>query len=184
MIKINLLGLPKAKKVRKADRARVQLFAGLAVVVVSVLIALYGWYWLNNKITSLNEEKGKKEKELAFLKEKVKEVESLEKDKQALQEKIRIIDQLKKNQSGPVHLLDELSQTLPERVWITSFSEQSGNVDMEGKAMSNTEIVGFIENLSRSKYFNNVQLIESRSSAELNVTVFAFKIKFQFLTTL
>lgn len=184
MIKINLLGSPKAKKVKKADQVKVQLFSGLAVIVLSILMTLYGWYWLDHKIVALTNEKTANEKELAALKEKVKEVENLERDKQALQEKIKIIDQLKKNQSGPVHLLDELSKNLPERVWVSTFSEQNGNVDMEGKAMSNTDLVGFIEQLSRSKYIQNVQLIESRSSMESNVNIFTFKIKFQILTSL
>ena len=184
MIKINLLGSPKAKKTKKADLAKLQIFVGLATIVFSILISLYGWYWLNQKISSLTNQKMGKERELAFLKEKVREVENLEKEKQVLQDKIRIIDQLKKNQSGPVHLLDELSQSLPERVWVTSFSEQSGNVDLEGKSMSNSELVGFIENLSRSKYFKNVQLIESRSITETSVNAFIFKLKFQFSTSL
>ncbi|MHB8483932.1 MAG: PilN domain-containing protein [Nitrospiria bacterium] len=184
MIKINLLGSPKATKTKKADLAKIQLFGGVLAIIFSVLISLYGWYWLNQKIALLTNEKTGKEKELALLKEKVKEIENLEKDKQTLQEKIRIIDQLKKNQSGPVHLLDELSQSLPDRVWVTSFSEQSGNVDLEGKAMSNAELVGFIENLSRSKYFRNIQLIESRSSSDSSMNVFTFKLKFQFFTSL
>ena len=96
MIKINLLGSPKAKKVKKADQVKAQLFSGLAVIVLSILMILYGWYWLEQKIVAMTNEKTGNEKELAVLKEKVKEVENLEKDKQALQEKIKIIDQLKK----------------------------------------------------------------------------------------
>ncbi len=180
MIKINLLGLPKAKKVKKANRAQTQLILGVTALVLSSLLSLYGWYWLSNRITSLNEEKGKKEKELAFLKDKVKEVEALEQLKKNLEDKVQIIDQLKKNQSGPVHFLDELSRSLPPRVWVLSFSEQNGDIDMDAKAMSNTEIVAFLENMTHSKHFSNVQLIETRSVTEANTNIFAFKIKFHF----
>lgn len=180
MIKVNLLGAPKAKKVKKASQAQTQLVLGLVVLFISLLVSLYGWHWLNGKMTSLADEKAKKDKELTTLKEKVKEVENLEGIKKTLEEKIKIIDQLKKNQSGPVHLLDELSKNLPDRVWLISFSEQNGNVDLDGKAMSNAELVSFLWNLSHAPLFSNVQLIESRSTTEMNVEIFSFKMKFQY----
>ncbi|MBI1824323.1 MAG: PilN domain-containing protein [Nitrospirae bacterium] len=180
MIKINLLGAPTAKKVRKASQAQSQIILGGIILLVSLLVTLYGWHWLNNKIALLNEEKGKKDKELVALKEKVKEVENLESVKKALEEKVKIIDQLKKNQSGPVHLLDELSKSLPDRVWLISFTEQNGSVDLDGKAMSNAELVAFVWNLSHTPLFSNVQLIESRSANEGNTEVFSFKMKFQY----
>jgi type IV pilus assembly protein PilN len=180
MIKINLLGSPRAKKVKKASRAQTQIILGGVVLLISLLVTLYGWHWLNGKIELKSEEKSKKDKELVALKEKVKEVENLESVKKALEEKVRIIDQLKKNQSGPVHLLDELSKTLPDRVWLISFSESNGSVDLDGKAMSNAELVAFVWNLSHTPLFSNVQLVESRSASEANTEVFSFKMKFQY----
>ena len=180
MIKVNLLGAPKAKKVKKASQAQTQLALGIFAIVVSILIALYGWHWLSSKISSLTAEKVSKDKELASLKEKVKEVENLENIKKTLQEKIKIIEQLKSNQSGPVHLLDELSKNLPDRVWLVDFSEQSGNVELSGKAMSNADLVAFLSNLSHGPLFSGVQLIESRAGTEMNADIFSFKIKFQY----
>jgi type IV pilus assembly protein PilN len=180
MIKINLLGAPKAKKVKKASQAQTQIILGFIVLLISLLVSLYGWHWLNDKIANLTDEKAKKDKELTSLKEKVKEVENLEGIKKTLEEKIKIIDQLKKNQSGPVHLLDELTKNLPDRVWLLSLSEQNGNVDLDGKAMSNAELVSFVWNLSHAPLFSNVQLIESRSVTEMNVEIFSFKMKFQY----
>ena len=180
MIKVNLLGAPKAKKVKKASRVQSQLVAGITILVVLLLVAAYGWYWLNGRISTLTEEKTKKEKELALLKDKVKEVENLENLKKTLQEKVKIIDQLKKNQSGPVHLLDELAKDLPDRVWLVSLNEQNGNVDLDGKAMSNSEIVTFVSNLARTPMFSGIQLLESRAGTEANTEVFSFKIKFQY----
>ncbi|MFI5305070.1 MAG: PilN domain-containing protein [Nitrospiria bacterium] len=180
MIKINLLGAPRAKKVKKASQAQTQLILGLVILFASLMVSLYGWHWLNDKIEVLNDDKGKKDKELVSLKEKVKEVENLESIKKALEEKVKIIDLLKKNQSGPVHLLDELSKSLPDRVWLMSFSEQNGSVDLDGKAMSNADLVAFVWNLSHTPLFSNVQLIESRSVMDTSTEIFTFKVKFQY----
>ena len=180
MIKINLLGAPRATKVKKASQAQTQLMLGGVILLISLGVTFYGWHWLDSKITEKKDEKSRKEKELAQLKEKVKEVESLESIKKELEEKVKIIDTLKRNQSGPVHLLDELSKNLPERVWLISLSEQNGQVDLDGKAMSNAELVSFYSNLTHTPLFSNVQLIESRSAMESNTEVFSFKMKFQF----
>jgi type IV pilus assembly protein PilN len=117
------------------------------------------------------------EKDLAALKVKVKEVEDYEKNKKNFEEKIGIIEQLRKNQSGPVHLLEEISRSLPDRVWLTSLTEQGGKIDLEGKAVTNAEIVDFINNLKTSRYISEIQLIESRQTAEGGIPVYNFKLK-------
>src|SRR5438128_11274416 len=96
--------------------------------------------------------------ELASLKKKVAEVDDLEKKKRLLEDKNRIIEQLRKNQGGPVRLLDYLSQSLdPLKVWLTSVDGDS-QVTVSGKALTNDDIVEFINNLQRSNYFSSVML--------------------------
>jgi type IV pilus assembly protein PilN len=73
--------------------------------------------------------------------------------------------------------LDELSRSLPDRVWLTSLVEQSGKVDLEGKAVTNAEIVDFINNLKASRYIREILLIESRQVTEDGVPVYNFKLK-------
>jgi type IV pilus assembly protein PilN len=95
-----------------------------------------------------------------------------------LEEKNRIIGQLKKNQSGPVHLLDELSRNLPDRVWLLAMSEQGGKIDLEGRAITNSDIVDFVNNLKRSPFFKDIQIIESRQSSdnEKKISLYNFKL--------
>lgn len=183
MIKINLLSVVKAKKARKADQAKVQFFLGVMSLVAVGLLAGWGWIWLDSKIASLTDEKGKKQRELTELQEKVKEVESLEAQKKNLEDKIKIIEQLKKNQSGPVVLLEELSKTLPSRVWVTSLVESQGKIDLEGKATTNAELVEFVDNMKSSGHFTDIQFLESRAAIESNLTVFTFRLKLTFISS-
>jgi type IV pilus assembly protein PilN len=73
--------------------------------------------------------------------------------------------------------LDDLSQSLPDRVWLTSLLEQSGKVELEGKAVTNAEIVEFINNLKASRHIREILLIESRQVTENGVPVYNFKLK-------
>jgi len=177
MIKINLLPSQKAKKGKKKLEIQSQLI--LASIVLSVLFLVLGYIWvlLSEKVDNLTAEKTKLTTELAVLKAKVKEVENYEKDKKAVEEKIKIIEQLRKKQSVPVLLLDQISRSLPDKVWLVSLTEQNGVIDLEGKATTNSEIVDFINNLKKSPLFKDVQILESRQNLEGSISIYTFKLK-------
>lgn len=181
MIKINLLPSQKAKKGKKKLEIQSQLI--LASIVLSVLFLVLGYIWilLNEKVDNLTADKTKLTTELGLLKAKVKEVENYERDKKAVEEKIKIIEQLRKNQSVPVLLLDQISRSLPEKVWLVNVNEQNGVIDLEGKATTNSEIVDFINNLKKSSLFKDVQILESRQNMEGTISIYTFKLKWSLI---
>jgi type IV pilus assembly protein PilN len=178
LIKINLLPVKRAAKKAKspANEALVQLGIGLGIVLVFLGACGYRWQMLVEEIAHQTEVKTAKTKELEDLKKKVQEVEDFEKKKRLLEDKNRIIEQLRKNQGGPVRLLDYLSQSLdPLKVWLTSV-EGDVQVSVVGRAMTNDDIVEFINNLQRSDYFTAVTLQESVQAVEDGLTVYSFKL--------
>lgn len=178
MIKINLLPVKRASKKSKspADEAMMQLGIGLGVALIFLGACGYRWQMLVDEVAQQTLTKENKVKELDALKKKVQEVEDYEKKKRLLEDKIRIIEQLRKNQSGPVRLLDHMSQSLdPVKVWLSSV-EGDTQVTVVGKALTNDDIVEFIKNLQHSNYFSSVTLQESVQSLEDGVTVYSFKI--------
>jgi type IV pilus assembly protein PilN len=178
MIKINLLSIPKARKVKKQMEIQYELILAGVLIGIVVVACTYFWYLMNSRIDRLKNEKTKANAELTVLKEKVKEVENYESNKKVLEEKNKIIEQLKKNQGAPVHLLDELSKSMePLKIWLTTVKEEGQQVEVDGKAVTNADIVQFINNLKNTKFFGDIQLIESRQAIELNVPVYSFKLK-------
>jgi len=91
MIKINLLPQLRAKKVRKQIEIQYQLWFFSTLLVVLILVLGYFWFYLNDRIQNLQNERIAMTQSLGALKEKVKEVEGFEKDKKIFEEKIRII---------------------------------------------------------------------------------------------
>jgi type IV pilus assembly protein PilN len=65
----------------------------------------------------------------------------------------------------------------PLKIWLTSVSEQGPQVEIDGKAITNSDIVEFINNMKNTKFFADIQLIESRQAIELNIPVYNFKLK-------
>lgn len=179
MIKINLL---PTKKVRKAFTIKIGLKPDLTLIIAAVIAIFvlegFTWYWLSSSISSLTGEKQTIEKRLQEIKEKVKEVENYERDKKIYKEKIAIIQNLKKSQKGPVHVLDEISRRLPDRVWLISLKETGGDMSITGSGMTNDDIVKYVNNLKASKFFKNVQLIESRQVVDSGVPIYSFSLTF------
>ena len=179
MIKINLLPVKRAAKRAKVpvDTAMFQLVVGLGIVLVFVGACGYRWQMLVDEVALKTQIKESKTKELDALKKKVQEVEDYEKNKRLLEDKNRIIEQLRKNQGGPVRLLDYLSQSLdPLKIWLTSV-DGDAQVAINGKALTNDDIVQFIRNLQQSGYFADVMLEESRQAPEEGLIIYQFRLK-------
>ena len=124
MIRINLLTEARAAAAKKKGPAlptgaklnNLLLIGGLLLGLI--YIATMGLV-LTSKRRHLDEEIGKAKEEVARLKSIIDEVKSYEDKKKSLEEKIDLINNLKTNQNGPVRLMDEVSQALPDLVWLT-----------------------------------------------------------------
>ncbi|HEY6974341.1 MAG TPA: PilN domain-containing protein, partial [Nitrospiraceae bacterium] len=125
-------------------------------------------------------EKQDKEKQVAQLKEQVKQVADFEQRKKILEDKNRIIDQLEKSRVGPVKVLDHVSQSLePLKLWLVRVGVNGQSIELEGRAMTNDDVVEFVNNLRRTDYFMNIDLQESKAATESQVNVYQFKLNFR-----
>ncbi len=165
MIKINLLAGTQQTKTRAAKAPRFEgvgtlgqnvLMAG--VVILALLFIGWRWYSLETESRMLRSEIAKAQVEKERLQAIIKKGEEYKAKKELLERKIALITQLKRNQSGPVHLLDEVSKQLPDFLWLDSMNESGSSVVIQGKATTYNAVSNFYNNLTGSRYFNNVVL--------------------------
>jgi type IV pilus assembly protein PilN len=180
MIRINLLPGPKGRQAKPQYDVRAQALLGVGLV----LITLAGCWWysaaLDTEIEAKQAEKQDKEKQVAQLKEQVKQVADFEQRKKILEDKNRIIDQLEKSRVGPVKVLDHVSQSLePLKLWLVRVGVNGQSIDLEGRAMTNDDVVEFVNNLRRTDYFVNIDLQESKAATENQVNVYQFRLAFR-----
>ena len=173
MIRINLLGDALGKVASKGPgqggTEPVQVYnpgatsgsripvAGVAVGLV--LAALGGVYYL-----VLNNEVGRAERRKAELEREKQQYEpyiALEKKfrekKESLQKKEEVMTALKRQQALPVHLMEELANSLPDDVWFKKISQKGMLITIEGEARNFEAINAFQGNLqSRTRWFKKV----------------------------
>lgn len=160
MIRINLL--PRRPKPLTA----LWKYGGLLSCIVAVLI--FAWAILlihmNIRINTLKNKIEETKKQIESSQIDLQKIEALKKDKASLENKIGIINSLREKQSGPVHLLEEISLAIPEHVWLESISNSDTTLHMEGTATSYNEVSEFMNKLALSPYIKNIELESIKQS--------------------
>jgi type IV pilus assembly protein PilN len=155
MIRINLLPVRAAQK-REKIRSQLSIFLLCLILVFIACGALYA-----QKMTAINSTKNEIaeiDKQNKALQKKIGQVKDFEKKKADLEQKLNVLNSLKAGKTGPVHLLDELSSSLPEKLWLTKFSEKGGSITISGIADSENTVADFMNSLDASPYYQNIEL--------------------------
>lgn len=191
MIKINLLR-PEKKEVAAGGGAAVSfveeakpsklsvpaLVGAVALTVVGIGLMYFLQAGELNRQQKLLDERTLRKAEL----EKVlKELATIEATKMELDKKIKIISDLKLKQRDAVLMMDKMSRSLPDWVWLTDLTYRGGAVAISGKALSNNLIADLINNLQNSSYFTNVQISSSSRKREAGIDIFEFRINCTFV---
>ena len=89
------------------------------------------------------------------------EVCDLEVKIKELRGKQKIIEDLNQKRSGPVLVMESLSQATPASLWLTDLREAGGTVGMNGLALDHEAVSNFMRSLAGSKHFSNIELVET-----------------------
>ncbi len=179
MIKINLLP-SKKKPPKKVSELQKQLMIGTLILVVVLAGMAFFWKLQSDKIASLEKAKAGAEARLREQDVILKEVKNVEDERKKVSEKIEIIEKLKKNQSGPVRLLDEISTALPQGVNLASLAENNNNINIDGEAFTNEDVVRFVEHLKASRFLTDVMLLETSQAKREGIEIYRYKLQFSY----
>ncbi len=177
MIKINLLPTKKRTPKKLVDLQQ-QLILGALILVLLLVGMFYASRSQNRRIADLQTSKAESEARIRAQDAALREVKDVENTRKQVQEKIEIIEQLKADQTGPVHLLDEISKALPKSVNIQSLSEHDHHVDLNGEAFTNDDLVQFVNNLKASPALTDVVLLESSRSTAAGIDLYKYRLAF------
>jgi Tfp pilus assembly protein PilN len=171
MIKVNLLR-DQTARVRRSFAKPTVSRTGLILVAIFVLVAGgmgAWWFYLNKQIQNCTEKRNKLRIEEARLQVLQKEIEKYQKMKQLRLSRIRVIENLKEAQTGPVVLLNQVLQSIPQNgaMWLTSLNQKESQVRIVGYAQHTEAIPDFMSNLATNGFFRTVDLesIESQKDA-------------------
>jgi type IV pilus assembly protein PilN len=157
MIRINLLAAEKERGKKKAaifGTTGQKLTIGCSIILV--LAGLFvGWrYWsLTRQSNALDAQISAAQQETTRLHSVIQQVQQFEQRKAQLQQRVVLIEQLRTGQTGPVHMLDQVSRALPPMLWLTELRQAGDDVTIDGKTTVLTSLTDFVTNLEASGYF-------------------------------
>jgi type IV pilus assembly protein PilN len=167
MIRVNLLLERKASKKKFQFQLTQKLAAGCSLILV-LAVLLVGWrYWSLGKASAqLDADLVAAQQETARLHSIIQQVQQFEQRRSQLQQRVSLIEDLRRNQTGPVHMLDQISRALPPMLWLTELKQTAGSSDVliDGKCNTLTSLSDFVSNLETSGYFQrSVEIVSSVS---------------------
>jgi Tfp pilus assembly protein PilN len=102
-------------------------------------------------------------RELVKIRQQDQSFKRMEQQKKETEDKLKVVATLtsKERRAAPVHILDDLSSSAPEYLWLTDFAERGGAARINGRAVDNQTIASFANDLAKSRYFQKVEIRET-----------------------
>jgi len=182
VIRINLLAVDRgpAKKARTPGVTAAQrVTIGAALILIATIVAVGWWFWaLRTRSAKLDEDIAQAEKEANQLRSVLAQVQKFETRKAQLQQRVTLIEQLRRGQSAPVHLLDEVSRALPDRLWLITMLQRGNDFTIEGRTTTLTGLSDFVSNLEASPWFKKpVEIVDSAVDQGPNGDLVRFSVR-------
>jgi len=184
MIRINLLAVERGaaaskKKARGGITAAQRVTIGAALILLSTVLIIGWWFWaLRAESVRLDDDIQKAEIQAQQLRSVLAQVQKFETRKATLQQRVSLIEQLRHGQNVPVHMLDEISKAVPDRLWLVAMGQHGQDFTMEGRTTTLSGLSDFVGNLEKSSWFKRpVEIIDSQVDQSPNGDLVRFTIR-------
>jgi type IV pilus assembly protein PilN len=179
MTRINLLDWRAERRKQRQD----QFIAMVALAaIVGVVTVLAGIAVMASEISNQHDRNEYLKKQIAEVDKQITEIQELEKVKASLLARMKVIEQLQQSRSATVHFFDEIVNTLPDGVYITSLKQTDQTVTIDGVAESNGRVSTYMKNLDSSPWFADPQLVVIKTSDKDKQRSSQFTLKVKNLT--
>lgn len=143
----------------------ISLCAGCAVMI---LMAVH--FLLSYKVGDQDALNDRLRSEIIEVDKKILLIQNLKKEKSSLLARMNVIQQLQRDRPKIVKLLDNISKTVPEGLYLTSLNRTGIQLLIEGKAESNTRVSKFMRNIEASDWLTHpvLNLIQADETEKNN----------------
>jgi type IV pilus assembly protein PilN len=165
MPRINLLPWREEQRTLRRN----QFFMALGVTVgVAAIILVLGYITFNTVVDNQRTRNDFLKAEIASLDIRIEAIIDLEEKKDNLLERMEIIEQLQRSRPGIVHVFEELVQTLPNGVYLTSVQQNGDRLEIAGSAESNTRVSALMRNIDQSEWLTapDLEVVEVRADKD------------------
>jgi len=165
MIRINLLGGERQVKKRAIVfdlGKRLTLACSLLLVMTAVGVG-YWYYSLTQRSTQVDADIASARQEQARLQSIIREVAAFNQQRAQLQQRVALIEQLRGGQSVPVQLLDAVSKSVPDMLWLTDLEQKGSGLTIQGQSTTLISLSDFVGNLGNTSLLvKPIEIVDSK----------------------
>jgi type IV pilus assembly protein PilN len=165
MIRINLLSGERQVKKRAItfDLGKRLTLACSLVLVLSAAGVGYWYYSLNQRSTQIDADIASAQQEQARLQSIIREVAAFNLQRAQLQQRVALIEQLRGGQSIPVQLLDAVSRSVPDMLWLTDLEQKGNDITIQGQSTTLISLSDFVGNLGSTSLLEKpIEIVDSK----------------------
>jgi type IV pilus assembly protein PilN len=165
MIRINLLGVERraTKKSFSFDISQ-QAPALCGLILLAAAAGTGWWYWsLTQESQQVDTKRAAADREVQRLKAVMAEVAQFEARTKQLQDRVQLIERLRAGQGVPVQLLDHVSRSLPETLWLTDLKQEGAEVVLKGRSTTLIALSDFVGSLGNTALLQKpIEIVDSK----------------------
>ncbi|OFW49471.1 MAG: hypothetical protein A3G77_02360 [Acidobacteria bacterium RIFCSPLOWO2_12_FULL_68_19] len=165
MIRINLLGTerPRGRKAMTFDVGQ-RLTVAAGGILLIAFVGVGWWFWsLRSESAQLDTEMAAAQQEAVRLRSLLAEVQQFERQRALVQQRVALIERLRSGQSIPVQLLDHVSRSVPDMLWLTSLEQDGDQITIEGRSTTLIALSDFVGNLGGNQVLQRpIEIVNSQ----------------------
>lgn len=177
---INLLDWRAERRARRLqDFKRQMALAG----VFGAVVAAFWYLHASGTLQTQERRNDALRAEIQRLDREIAEIAELETVQRNLLARMGVIEELQASRTASVHFFDQLVETLPEGVYLTSLTQRGEQVTIEGIAESNARVSTYMRNLDASGWFTDPRLVVIRTTEQERLRQAQFTLRVRALRT-
>ena len=184
MIRINLMAVERGRTTRRRGielGQKVTLVCG-AIFVAVVALVVWQAFSVRGETARLDDQLRLVDEELSTMADVVDRRNQFETQSAELAQRVALIEELRNGQGGPVRMLDQVSRSLPEGVWLTELRQEGADVTIQGWATGLTVLSDLVMALESSGYFARpVEIIDGQLESQAAGEVVRFELRAEFM---
>lgn len=173
MARINLLPW-RAERQKERKKQFLIMLAFSAVAGFAVWFGVDTYY--DMQVSGQQERNAFLDGQIAEVKQKITEIEELEKKKSNLLSRKQVIEELQANRSQMVHLFDALVRTIPDGVILTGLNQEGDKLTLEGRSQSYARVSNYMDNLAASGWMTKPDLSVIQAQDDITGLPHTFKL--------
>lgn len=148
------------------------VYLAVATLLLGLLLSAFWWWSGNQSINAVQEENQLIREQLTLLDAEIREVTELRTKREQLLQRIEVIQSLQQERPVTIELLDQLTGSLTDGIYLTDIRRQSNQITIQGHATPSQALSDWMRKLSDQQRFSEPVLRSVTSDESIGASRF------------